>query len=53
MNIQPSFSKLKDRSVPCPKAVAFWADIPKTVVGKILKKDVKKEFWEGKERMIS
>jgi acyl-CoA synthetase (AMP-forming)/AMP-acid ligase II len=37
----------------CPKAVAFWADIPKTVVGKIIKKDVKKKFWEGKDRMIS
>jgi long-chain acyl-CoA synthetase len=37
----------------CPKGVAFWADIPKTVVGKIVKKDVKKKFWEGKDRMIS
>lgn len=37
----------------CPKAVAFWNDIPKTVVGKIIKKEVKKKFWEGKERMIS
>jgi acyl-CoA synthetase (AMP-forming)/AMP-acid ligase II len=37
----------------CPKAVAFWTDIPKTVVGKIIKKDVKKKFWEGKDRMIS
>jgi long-chain acyl-CoA synthetase len=37
----------------CPKAVAFWADIPKTIVGKIVKKDVKKKFWEGKDRMIS
>ena len=37
----------------CPKAVAFWQDLPKTVVGKIMKKDIKKKFWEGKERMIS
>ena len=37
----------------CPKAVAFWSDIPKTVVGKIVKKDIKKKFWEGKDRMIS
>ena len=37
----------------CPKAVAFWPDIPKTIVGKIVKKDVKKKFWEGKDRMIS
>jgi acyl-CoA synthetase (AMP-forming)/AMP-acid ligase II len=37
----------------CPKAVAFWADIPKTVVGKIIKKDVKAKFWEGKEKKIN
>lgn len=37
----------------CPKAVAFWNDIPKTIVGKIVKKDIKKAFWEGKDRMIS
>ena len=37
----------------CPKAVSFWDDLPKTIVGKILKKDIKKKFWEGKDRMIS
>jgi len=36
----------------CPKAVSFWADLPKTVVGKIAKKEVKQKFWDGKERMI-
>lgn len=37
----------------CPKAVAFWDDIPKTIIGKIMKKEIKQKFWEGKERMIS
>ena len=37
----------------CPKAVAFWDDLPKTIVGKIMKKDIKEKFWEGKDRMIS
>jgi acyl-CoA synthetase (AMP-forming)/AMP-acid ligase II len=37
----------------CPKAVAFWEDIPKTIIGKIMKKEVKQKFWEGKDRMIS
>jgi len=37
----------------CPKKVAFWHDIPKTIVGKMNKKDIKKIFWEGKDRMIS
>jgi acyl-CoA synthetase (AMP-forming)/AMP-acid ligase II len=37
----------------CPKAVAFWDSIPKTIVGKIIKKDIKAKFWEGKDRMVS
>jgi long-chain acyl-CoA synthetase len=45
--------KKKLAGYKCPKAVAFWSDIPKTIVGKIVKKDVKKKFWQGKDRMIS
>ena len=37
----------------CPKAVQFWDQLPTTPVGKILRKDVKKKFWEGRERSIS
>ena len=36
----------------CPKAVEFWPQLPTTAVGKILRKDVKKKFWEGRERSI-
>jgi len=36
----------------CPKAVSFWADLPKTVIGKIAKNEVKRTFWAGQERMI-
>lgn len=36
----------------CPKAVSFWEDLPKTIVGKIMKKEIKQKFWQGKERMI-
>ncbi|MGO9147318.1 MAG: class I adenylate-forming enzyme family protein [Desulfomonilia bacterium] len=37
----------------CPKAVSFWDDLPKSIIGKILKKEIKQKFWEGKDRMIS
>jgi long-chain acyl-CoA synthetase len=37
----------------CPKAVAFWETIPKTIVGKIEKKKIKESFWQGKERKIN
>jgi acyl-CoA synthetase (AMP-forming)/AMP-acid ligase II len=36
----------------CPKAVAFWPELPATAVGKILRKDIKKKFWEGRDRTI-
>jgi acyl-CoA synthetase (AMP-forming)/AMP-acid ligase II len=36
----------------CPKTVEFWDSIPKTPIGKILRKDVKKHFWKGHDRMI-
>lgn len=47
-----AFCKERLAGYKCPKAVAFKASIPKTVVGKILRKEVKKEFWEGKDRSI-
>ncbi len=37
----------------CPKAVSFWDDLPKSIIGKIMKKEIKQKFWEGKARMIS
>jgi acyl-CoA synthetase (AMP-forming)/AMP-acid ligase II len=36
----------------CPKAVDFWDALPKTPIGKILRKDVKKKLWEGHDRAI-
>ena len=36
----------------CPKSVEFWSQLPTTPVGKILRKDVKKKFWEGRDRSI-
>ena len=36
----------------CPKAIEFWEALPKTPIGKILRKDVKKKFWEGYEKTV-
>ena len=36
----------------CPKTVEFWEKLPKSPIGKILRKDVKDTFWKGKERNI-
>lgn len=36
----------------CPKAVEFWENLPKTPIGKIMRKEVKKVFWKGHGRTI-
>ncbi len=36
----------------CPKNIEIWEEIPKTPIGKIIRKDVKKKFWDGQERSI-
>ncbi len=36
----------------CPKKIEFWQELPKTPIGKILRKDIKKRYWEGHEKMI-
>jgi len=33
----------------CPRSFEFVASLPKTGTGKILKKDLRKKYWEGKE----
>lgn len=44
----------KDRlaGYKCPKAVGFWDALPTSPVGKILRKDIKKTFWDGHDRLI-
>lgn len=36
----------------CPKQIEFWEALPKSAVGKLLRRDVKAKFWEGRERRI-
>ncbi len=46
------FCKKRLAGYKCPRIVEFRDDLPKSIIGKILKKDIKKQFWEGKERKI-
>lgn len=39
-------------SVKTPKTVEFWEELPRSAVGKVLKKDVRERFWEGQERRV-
>jgi len=36
----------------CPKRIEFRETLPKSLVGKLLRKDVRGEFWGGAERQI-
>ena len=35
-----------------PKTVEFWDELPRSPVGKVLKKEVRKQFWDGIGRKI-
>jgi acyl-CoA synthetase (AMP-forming)/AMP-acid ligase II len=36
----------------CPKKIDFWETLPKSAVGKLLRRDVKAKFWQGRDRRI-
>jgi fatty-acyl-CoA synthase len=46
---------VKDRlgSVKAPKDVEVVAQLPRSTVGKVLKKEVRKKYWQAQERMVS
>ncbi len=48
-----NYCKIKLAGYKCPKGIEFWASIPKTPIGKIIRKDVKRHFWKGRDRSIS
>ena len=44
--------KEKLGSVMAPKTVEIRDSLPRSAVGKVLKKELRRQFWEGRERMI-
>ncbi|MFI4939398.1 MAG: long-chain-fatty-acid--CoA ligase [Burkholderiales bacterium] len=46
------FCKSRLAGYKCPKHIELWTELPKTVVGKMLRKDVKARFWDGHQRKI-
>jgi acyl-CoA synthetase (AMP-forming)/AMP-acid ligase II len=39
-------------SVKTPKTVEFWETLPRTPVGKVSKKDIRSQYWVGRDRVI-
>jgi acyl-CoA synthetase (AMP-forming)/AMP-acid ligase II len=38
--------------IQTPKRVEFWPDLPRSPVGKVLKKDIRARFWSGRDRAV-
>ena len=45
------FCRLHLSHYKCPHSVEFLESLPKTGTGKILKKDLRKKYWQGRETM--
>ena len=39
-------------SVKAPKAVFFWDELPRSPVGKVLRRNVREQFWQNHDRAI-
>jgi acyl-CoA synthetase (AMP-forming)/AMP-acid ligase II len=38
--------------VKTPKSVEVWPDLPKSAVGKVLKREIRSRFWQEQARKI-
>ena len=35
-----------------PKRIEFWQELPRSPVGKVLKRDIREKFWQGQSRRV-
>jgi acyl-coenzyme A synthetase/AMP-(fatty) acid ligase len=35
-----------------PKSVDFWPELPKSAVGKVVRRVVRERFWAGRDRTL-
>jgi acyl-CoA synthetase (AMP-forming)/AMP-acid ligase II len=47
-----SFCKKELGSVKAPKSIEFWEELPRTPAGKISRKDIRQQYWAGRERLV-
>jgi acyl-CoA synthetase (AMP-forming)/AMP-acid ligase II len=47
------FAKSRLAGYKCPKSIDFRDSLPKTAAGKIARSQIKKEYWQGRDRLIS
>ena len=39
--------------VKTPKTVEIWAELPRSTVGKVLKRDIRNRYWNGRDRAVA
>ena len=39
-------------SVKAPKSIEFWNELPRSATGKVIKKEIRQRYWEGRDRSI-
>ena len=39
-------------SVKAPKTVEFWPQLPRSANGKVLKREIRQQFWQGRQRRV-
>jgi acyl-CoA synthetase (AMP-forming)/AMP-acid ligase II len=44
--------KEKIGSMKAPKSVEFWETLPRSAVGKVLKRTIREKFWAGRTRAV-
>ncbi len=47
-----AFCKNRLGSVKTPKSIEFWDALPRTAVGKVDRRSIRRPYWEGREKMI-
>ena len=48
-----SYSRTQIAGYNCPKTINFVEALPRNPSGKILRRELREPFWEGKDRMVS
>ena len=47
------FARTRIAGFKCPKTIDFIAELPRNPSGKVLKRELRKPFWEGRERQVN
>jgi long-chain acyl-CoA synthetase len=47
-----AYSRARMAGYKCPRSVDFWSELPRNDAGKLLKRDVRKQFWAEAGRNV-